>query len=88
MPTYGVTGYRTQSVTSTVYVRHLAVDIVDRASLDRGSPVKLYEGRLIFRGGCGSLASVFDQLAEALFTDWPGENGKTQTRTVSMTGGC
>lgn len=88
MPTFGVTSYTAQTVTSTTFQRNLALDIVDRASLDKGAPVKLYEGRLVSRGSCGSLAGVFDALIDALFQYWPGVSGKPQTIDARWHGQC
>lgn len=88
MPTYGITGYSTYTVDSTTYTRNLAIDIVDRASVDRGTPVKLYEGRAISKGSCGSLAGVFDAISEALLKDWPGTTGKAQTVEIPWDGKC
>ncbi|HEU0072317.1 MAG TPA: DUF4136 domain-containing protein [Alphaproteobacteria bacterium] len=78
-PTFGVTGYSTNSVTSTTYTRTLNIDILDRPALDRGQVVKLYETKLVSRGSCSVLAGVFEYMANALFQDWPGESGKPQT---------
>lgn len=88
MPTYGVTGYRSDTISVTTFRRNLALDIVDRASFDKGAPAKLYEGRLISRGSCGALAGVFDPLVTALFQNWPGPSGQPRTIEVEMTGQC
>lgn len=88
MPTYGITGYSTYTVDSTTFTRNLAIDIVDRASVDRGAPIKLYEGRAISKGRCGSIAGVFDAISEALLKEWPGTTGKTQTVKVPLDGKC
>lgn len=88
MPTFGVTGYTAQAVTSERFARHLAIDVVDRASLDQGAPVRLYEGRLVSRGSCPSFAGVFDALVEAMFQDWPGESGRARTIDVAWAGRC
>lgn len=84
MPTYGVVGASSSTVTRTIYRRNIAIDIVDRQSLETGSPRKLYEGRVVSSGSCSSLAAVFDRLNEALFQDWPGASGST--RTVDIDG--
>lgn len=88
MPVYGVTGYSTRIVTSTIYMRHLDIDIVDRASLDAGNPHKLYEARLVSRGTCGSMAPIFDPMLQALFQEWPGPSGGARTVTTPWSGQC
>lgn len=88
MPTYGITGHSTYTVDSTTYTRNLTIDIVDRASVDRGTPVKLYEGRAISKGSCGSLAGVFDAISAALLKNWPGTSGKAETIEILWDGKC
>jgi len=88
MPTYGITGYSTQTVTATIYTRNLAIDIVERASVDRGAPVRLYEGRATSKGSCGALAGVFGAISEGLLKDWPGATGKAHTVEIPWDGTC
>lgn len=80
-PTYGVTGY-TQGTTATrVFRRFVNMDILE---LEPGSsqPKKVYEGRLISEGICGTLPSVMPSLISALFARFPGESGKVRTETI------
>lgn len=62
-----------------VYNRHLAVDMIDT---DTGEVV--YEGRLVSRGRSPNLPEVMPYLVEAMFTDFPGENGETQRVDVEV----
>jgi hypothetical protein len=74
MPTNGVIGSR--SSTSTTYTRPVAIDNVDGSSLRSGKPGKIYEMRARSTGTCSVITEVFDEILEAMFHDFPGENGK------------
>ena len=86
MPTYGVVGSGTRSVTA--YTRAIALDIVDAESMKKGSPRKVYEGRVKSTGKCSIIVEVFDEMLEAMFTDFPGESGKTRRMSVSGDFNC
>ncbi|KAB0669031.1 DUF4136 domain-containing protein [Oryzomonas sagensis] len=86
MPTYGIVGSMNSS--ETVYTRSIALDIVDAASLKAGHAVKVYEARAKSNGMCSVIAGVFEEMLEALFTEFPGENGKVRTITVQSKGDC
>lgn len=86
MPTYGVVGSVTGSRTS--YKRAIALDIVDAASLKGNEPKTVYEGRIKSTGSCPVIVEVFDEMLEAMFTDWPGESGKNRHVTVSSVADC
>lgn len=86
MPTFGVVGAMNNSVTE--YTRVIALDIVDAKSLKSGKAVKVYEARAKSTGSCGVIAGVFDEILEALFEGFPGENGKVRNSEVSSKGGC
>ncbi|KAA0888135.1 DUF4136 domain-containing protein [Oryzomonas rubra] len=86
MPTYGVVGSINSSV--AIYTRAIALDIVDAASLKAGHAVKVYEARAKSSGTCSVMAGVFEEILEALFTEFPGENGKVRTITVQSKGNC
>ena len=73
MPTYGVIGSTTNTVTTTTYDRNIAVDIID--SIDKR---KVFEGRVKSTGRCGMLSEVIDEMAKALFMKFPSGSGNLQ----------
>lgn len=86
MPTFGVVGSMAGSVTE--YTRAIALDIVEAQSFKDGKPVKVYEARAKSTGSCGVIAGVFDEILEALFEGFPGENGKVRKTVVQSKGDC
>lgn len=87
MPTFGVVGSATTS--QTIYRRVIQIDIVSGNSIRTGTPKKLYEGKLISNGSCGSVAGVLDDLLAMIFeSNWPDEDGKTVTRSRAYKGNC
>lgn len=80
MPTYGVVGSATGSI--TVYNRAIALDIVDAKSFKKGNPIKIYEGRTRSKGSCSVIVEVFDEMLEAMFSDFPGENGRNRKQDI------
>jgi hypothetical protein len=79
MPHYGTTAYSGGAVTGSLYRRDLAVDIVDRVSLEQKQPIKIYEGRVGSRGVCTTLPSIFPYMLTALFKEFPGRSGRVET---------
>lgn len=88
VPTFGVTGYTAQTVRSTSYTRRVGFEVYDKSGTAAGSPKKIYEGMAVSSGRCGSLAGVFDAIAEGFLKGWPGENGKAGTMDVDWGGNC
>lgn len=86
MPTYGVVGVAQSS--GQVYTRAIALDIVKTASLKSGKLDKVYEARLKSAGSCSVFAGVVDELLEAFFRGFPGDNGKVRSVEVPSKGGC
>ncbi|WP_224981299.1 DUF4136 domain-containing protein [Geomonas agri] len=86
MPTYGIVGSSTQSVSR--YSRAIAIDIVETATIKEGKPKKVFEIRTKSVGSCSSIAGVFDDMLKAMFIDFPGENGKAISVTLQYTGDC
>jgi len=80
MPTYGVVGSSTGSVTT--YNRAIALDIVEAKSFKEGKPKKVYEGRTKSKGSCSVIVEVFDEMLEGMFSDFPGENGRNRKQVV------
>lgn len=84
MPIYGAnTG---SSSTETRYTSAIAIDIVDSASLNSDKPTRLYEGRARSSSRCAAITPIFDEMLTALFEDFPGVSGETQTRSVKSSG--
>lgn len=86
MPTYGVIGSSAAAVTT--YNRAIAIDIVEANSFKNGELVKVYEGRTKSRGGCPVIVEVFDEMLEAMFSDFPGENGRNRKQVVPAILNC
>jgi len=86
MPSYGVVGFANNSV--DMYTRAIALDIVDAQSLKNGNPKKVYEMRAKSTGSCSVIAGVFQEILEATFKNFPGENGKVYNAEVESKGGC
>jgi hypothetical protein len=76
MPTYGVVG--TVNNVATLYNRAIALDIVVAKSLSTGKVQKVYEARTSSEGGCPVIVEVFDEMLEAMFNAFPGENGRNR----------
>ena len=81
MPTYGVVGSSTGSVTT--YNRAIALDIVEASSFKEGNPKKVFEGRTKSKGSCSVIVEVFDEMLEAMFIGFPGENGRNRKQVIS-----
>ncbi len=86
MPTYGIVGSSTSS--ATTYTRAIALDIVEAKSLKTGKPKKIYEARVKSSGTCSVIAGVFNELLEAMFKEFPGDNGKTRLAEIPYKGEC
>ena len=78
-PTYGVTGYA--PVTSTTFGRALIIKLIDIKQSTATNPVFVYEGRAVSAGNNGNLNVVMSSMIDAIFVDWPGKSGATQTVT-------
>jgi hypothetical protein len=87
MPIYGVTRYDTSTTTTRLYRRVVALDIFDMAKFrpdvaDTFQAARVYSGRLVSDGSCGSIAGIMDPLLAGLAKDFPGTSGKTRTAAV------
>ena len=80
IPVYGVVGAHDKSYTS--YDVNIAMDIVEADSFQQAEPKKIYEGRTKGRSRCAVVVEVFDELLEAMFTGFPGDNGHNRKLTV------
>jgi len=63
----------------TLYLRSMSLDIVDAAAWRRGQTEKRYEGKVTSRGRESTIAAVMPFMIEAMFIDFPGGSGTTQT---------
>lgn len=91
-PQYGVTGYNTGTTTSTIYGRTIYLTLFDTHKIDPKNKAsfdnaKVYEAKLTSSGACGQIASVMDQMLDALFKDFPGESGKAHKVNEPMKSG-
>lgn len=88
-PTYGVTGYQQGTLTSRIFKRFVHLDIVE-VPPTQGTPVKkVYEGRLLSEGSCGTLPVVLPTLLASMLDKFPGESGKTRKDIRALPeGGC
>ena len=85
-PDFGVVG--ASANTKTNYRQTIALDIVEADSLSDDKPKKLFEGRTISSGQCSVMVEVFDELLEAMFSDFPGDNGRNRRQTVDSVTNC
>ena len=74
---YGGYGLNDRVRTYTVYQSELDLDIVRRVD-----NVPLFDGRAMARSQTDELGTLVPNLVEAMFTNFPGENGKTVKITV------
>ncbi len=70
------------STTYTIYTRTISL-LIDRQNAPGGAgAVRVYEGRAVSKGTCGSLLPVIEEILEAIFQEFPGENGSTRNAAV------
>ena len=86
MPTYGIVGSSTSSVTT--YNRAIALDIIEASSFKQGDPRTVYQGRTRSKGRCSVIVEVFDEMLEAMFSDFPGENGRNRKQSIRADSNC
>lgn len=86
MPIYGVVGSSTRMVTT--YTRAIAMDIVKTESFKLDNPVKMYEVRAKSVGNCSVMLEVFNEMLEAMFTNFPNESGKALTVVIESDSEC
>ncbi len=82
---FGITGYRNEQVSMTMYTRNLNMDIYKTAELRNDKQVKVFEGRITSRGMCGNMPLVIDELLNAFFTKFPSGSGDV---SVPWNGSC
>lgn len=83
-PTYGVVGVVNSQ--STLYTRDVWIDIFKWDGKKIGA--KVYEMKAISEGSCGNVNAVVPTIIDAMFKDFPGEDGKTKKVTLPWDGSC
>ena len=83
MPTFGVVGSTTSTVTGEIFTRNIAIDIVHRETLKDKNPKKVYEGRVRSAGSCSLMNQVIDELVEGFFQKFPNGSGKVIVPAVA-----
>ena len=76
MPTFGVVGSRTSSITQ--HTRQLAMDLVETSTLESKKVKKIYEGRVKSTGSCSMISYVMPEMLQSLFRDFPRKNGSSE----------
>lgn len=83
-PSYGVVGSKT--VTETLYTIEAKFDIYRFNGKKVGS--KVYEMQGTSTGSCGKINVVMPLIIDAMFKDFPGEDGKTTEVKTPRAGSC
>jgi hypothetical protein len=82
-PTYGYTGTSTSS--NTVYGRAIRINIMDvHQSMAQNKRVLVYEATGKSEGTSGDINAVLPSIIDAMFIDWPGKSGVSQTKQVPL----
>ena len=66
-------------MTEINYTSLLTLEMVDTAAWRQGRTEKSYEGRVTSHGPESNIAAIMPLMIQALFVDFPGNNGATQT---------
>ncbi|MEH6472187.1 MAG: hypothetical protein V7752_13140 [Halopseudomonas sp.] len=82
----GVYGSVDTTTSETLYSNTIALNIVERASLATDQPKPIYEGRAKSSHRCKAITPIFDEMLTALFENFPGVSGETQTIKVKSNG--
>ena len=85
-PTFGVTGNSNYSYTH--FKRVIELTILDRDSLDNDVSKIIYQSNTMSSGTCNVLGEVFDEMIEAMFTDFITENGKNRVLKIQGVFDC
>lgn len=80
-PTYGVVDSGTS--TSKKYTRGLNLTFYDKKYFDEHSKIRaVYEAKVVSEGSVGELSIMMPYLVDALFQNFPGNNGSTRRVTL------
>lgn len=86
IPTYGIVGASTRSYTN--FTTLVTIDIVDQQQVVEETPAKVYELKARSEGSCGIVSRIFDEMLEAIFRDFPGENNRVDRVSVEADMSC
>ena len=79
-PTYGVTGSKSYSYTQ--FKRVIELTILDQELLAQGKEQIVYQSKTMSEGSCNVIGEVFDEMLEAMFTDFSTKNGQNRKLEV------
>lgn len=82
MPTFGIVGASSADITT--YKREVVLKILDLSS----TPKLVYEIKAISSGSCGNINSVIRPIINAMFENFPGNNGETKRISNDWQGDC
>lgn len=85
-PTYGVTG--SKSYNYTRFKRVIELTILDQESLAQGKEQIIYQSKTMSEGSCNVIGEVFDEMLEAMFTNFTTNNGQNRKLTVPSIADC
>jgi len=74
----------TYTETRRVYTRRVELSLYEGASFDTDRKVKVFEGRALSEGLNGQIDPVLPYIIDALFENFPGASGQTQTVRVQI----
>lgn len=86
VPSFGIVGSTTQAYTR--FTTLVTLDIVDNAQISDGEPAKVFELKARSTGSCGIVSRIFDEMLEAIFSDFPGENNRVARVSVKADMSC
>ena len=81
-PTFGVVGSSSYSYNVTTYKRVVTMDIFKK-NLENQIE-KVYEAKVSSTGSCGQIGEVIDEIIAALFSDFPGVSGSSETIEITL----
>lgn len=87
-PQYGITGYSTGITTSTYFPRVVVVDIYEVDWSNVKDARQVYQLSISSSGTCGVLSQVIDEMLEAGFQNFPGENASAKRIQISSDAEC
>lgn len=83
MKTYGVVGNAVSS--GTEFKRDVNIDIY---KVTESKPVKKYELRGVSYGSCGTINGILPNIIDGMFTEFPGQSGKSKSVDIKWEGDC
>jgi len=86
IPTYGIVGSSTRSYTN--FTTLVTIDIIDQQQVVEDDPAKVFELKARSEGSCGIVSRIFDEMLEAIFRDFPGENNRVDRVSVEADMSC